>query len=97
MDECPQTSDRSERATLLKYITGYSIRHKNNLHILVTSRVEHDIKSILEPYKSINIEKRVDSDVRKFVKERIESGSLAKCDRNLKDKIEESLLSTEER
>ena len=96
LDECPQTSDRSERETLLKYINVYLNRHKNNVHILVTSRMEHDIKSTMRLYKSINIEKWVGGDVRIFVKKKINSGSLAKYHRKLKIKIEESLLSTEE-
>ncbi|KAH8798596.1 ankyrin repeat protein [Xylogone sp. PMI_703] len=46
---------------------------------------------------SMNIEKWADVDVKMFVKEKMSSDSLSECESNLKTKIEESLLSTEER
>jgi hypothetical protein len=97
LDECPQTSERQERRLLLKYITTRLREYEKKIHILVTSRVEHDIKCALEHYTSINIQKRMDSDVRMYIEQQIRSGALAKYDGGVKSKIEDCLLSPKEK
>ncbi|OWT42731.1 NACHT domain-containing protein [Pochonia chlamydosporia 170] len=97
LDECQQTSQLQERTSLLRYINTCLNRHKDNLHILVTSRVDHDIKSALEHYKAIKIEEWIDGDVRMYIEKQIHSGCLAEYQDSVKNKIKESLLSTKER
>lgn len=97
VDECPQTNDRPERKKLLGCIHNLLSKHSTNLHVLATSRPEHDIDSELKRYPAINIETFVDGDIRYFVKSSLQSGDLQVWSDDVKRKIEEKLLSTEER
>lgn len=69
LDEC------SERTALLAWIAELS-RHKvGRLHLLVTSRPEHNIRTRLEAIHKISVdmeESRVSQDLKKFVDEKIQ-------------------------
>jgi hypothetical protein len=95
LDECPQTPDQPERARLLALLLNISSKHRENLHILITSRPEHDIHSALTSYPSINLEMFVASDVKHFVKSSLQSGDLKVWNVDIKQKIEDRLLSIE--
>lgn len=99
LDECPFPADGPDvpdRKDLLVHICDLSEKHRKNLHILSTSRNETDIKKALGLYPSINIEEFVEGDVRTFVKGAIKSGDLNDYSDEIKDKIEERLISTNE-
>lgn len=95
LDECPQTPDQPERVRLLDFLLNLSGKHRENLHILITSRPEHDIHSALMSYPSINLEVFVASDVKHFVKSSLQSGDLKIWSVDIKQEIEERLLSIE--
>lgn len=95
LDECPQTPDQPERVRLLALLLNLSGKHSKNLHILVTSRPEHDIHSALISYPSINLEAFVASDVKHFVKSSLQSGELKVWGDDIKQEIEHGLLSIE--
>lgn len=97
LDECPQTSDQTEREGLLAHIRRLFGKHSTNLHILVTSRPEHDIHSELKSYPAVDIGKFVADDVRQFVKSALQSRELKHLKEDIKLETEERLLSTEER
>lgn len=94
LDECPQTPDQPERAKLLSILLELSRAHPN-LRILVTSRPEHDIHSALRQYRSIDLEVSVASDVKQFVQSSLHSGDLNVWDAEIKQEIENRLLSFE--
>ena len=48
LDECPITSSISSRNELLEFVVGLVNLNLPNLHICVTSRLEHDIQAVLE-------------------------------------------------
>lgn len=95
LDECPQTPDQSERAKLLTLVLNLLGKHSNNLHILITSRPEHDIYSSMSSYPSINLEAFVASDVKHFVTSSLQSGDLKVWDVEIRQEIEDRLLSIE--
>jgi hypothetical protein len=95
LDECPQTPDQPERVGLLALIFNLLGKHSENLHILVTSRPEHDIYTRLISYPSINIEVFVEGDVKRFVKSSLQSGELKVWSDNIRQEIEDELLSIE--
>jgi hypothetical protein len=93
LDEYPQP----EREELLQVVLGLFHNHGENLHILVTSRPEHDIHSKLKSYPAMDIGTFVQNDVTQFVRNALQSGPLKVWSDNIKREIEERLLSTEER
>lgn len=97
LDECSQTADRPERKKLLGYLHDLLGKHCNNLHLLVTSRPEHDIESELSSYPAINIETSTDDDITRYVKNAVWSGELKDWSDSIKQMVEKRLLSTEEK
>jgi len=95
LDECPQTPDQPERGKLLGLVLDLRRKHNDILHILITSRPEHDIHSSISPYPSINLETFVSSDVKHFVTNSLQSGKLNVWDANMRQQIEDRLLSIE--
>jgi hypothetical protein len=70
LDECAK---REELMSMLEIITGWQLQ---NLHLLVTSRREHDIESSLEGFVSdgdrINLESSlVDKDIQRYVRQKL--------------------------
>ena len=97
LDECPQTPDQPARKELLARIRNLLTKHSENLHILVTSRPEHDLYPELKSHPAINVEKFVEGDVRQFLKSALRTGDLKLWSDDIKQEIEDGLLSTEER
>jgi hypothetical protein len=94
LDECPQTADRPERKKLLDYIGHLLHKHRRNLHLLTTSRPEHDIDSELRTHPTVDIGKYMEDDIRRYVKGEVWSGKLKCWNENIKREIEKKLLSS---
>ncbi|KAE8143191.1 hypothetical protein BDV38DRAFT_291944 [Aspergillus pseudotamarii] len=98
LDECPELPGNSARGTLLKFLNRLIDQHKETLHILVTSRPEHDIRFHLGKYPGYDIEEDLSQDVERFVDDRLEQGEPWKWlseNRPMKEKIRKRLLGME--
>ncbi len=95
LDECPSTT--SERADLLDLVRRIHSWAQPNLHLLVTSRKEVDIREALESIITlgpISIQAgNIESDIRKYVRSQLESDSkLKKWQGEIRTEIEDSLV-----
>ncbi|KAL4757474.1 uncharacterized protein BDW70DRAFT_171367 [Aspergillus foveolatus] len=98
LDECPENAHYKERGSLLSLLVGLLERHKNKVHILATSRPEQDIKQVLEKSPRVDLEARLDKDVKTFVNTSIAQGPLKDLkDEEIKKMIVDQLLSSKER
>ncbi|KAJ5626555.1 hypothetical protein N7528_003982 [Penicillium herquei] len=95
LDECPGSADSRERESLLSFLVGVFEQHSSKVHILATSRADHDIERELGSFSRIDLEAPLAQDVTFYV-----TTSVAKLDRlnqELKDLVVERLLSLKER
>jgi hypothetical protein len=99
LDECPHLNKQGQRDQLLLCIKNLVANTSLNMHLLVTSRPEPDIR--VELYSiaaSLDIEELVKDDVAQYVNTALqENQRLASLNGNTKDQIKEKLLSFQER
>lgn len=96
LDECAVDS-LNERELLLSFLIKLLARHEKKVNILATSRLEGDIKAMLEKFPTVDLESRLAGDVKKFVTASITEGRLKKQGKTTKETIENKLLSSKER
>ncbi|PYI11903.1 hypothetical protein BO78DRAFT_413007 [Aspergillus sclerotiicarbonarius CBS 121057] len=96
LDECPESPDRSERSFLLSFLVNLQ-KQQSNLHILVTSRPEPDIRTQLKGYMALDLEKKLEKDVEAFVRLRASTGKLQVFGQELTTMIIDELLQVPER
>ncbi|KAL4912624.1 hypothetical protein BDW62DRAFT_206335 [Aspergillus aurantiobrunneus] len=96
LDECPQTSSQWERQDLLSILVDLATKHKENLHILATSRPEQDITAAMGRFPSVNLEERMAKDVEIFVQARL-AERLSDLTRATKSLVIDALLNNRER
>jgi hypothetical protein len=98
LDECPDnTHADSKRKSLLSILVNLLQRHKDKVHILATSRPEHDIKAELERFSKVDLEFHLAEDVKEFVTAAISGPSLEKYNEEIKGLIFDTLTSFKER
>jgi ankyrin repeat domain-containing protein 50 len=95
LDEVPENTGISKRVEVLKLIEKFVALKRPNLHILVTSRDESDIRSRLGPLSNGGIPiqgSTVDEDIRRYVRSCLmEDDRLRGLEPRLKDMIETTL------
>ncbi|KAH8197326.1 hypothetical protein TruAng_008492 [Truncatella angustata] len=98
LDECPHNDKNGQRDHLLRCIKDL-LETNPNLHLLVTSRPESDIRKALVRLASclLDIEELVKNDVERYVKHSLDGPRLASWAEDVKDKIRQKLLEYEER
>lgn len=92
LDECPQGRDRDLLLQTLGTITGWQLPE---LHILVTSRDENDIRSSLLPIATSMVtftRGQTDADVAVFLDNELEKTRWSKWPAEVRQEIRESLL-----
>jgi ankyrin repeat domain-containing protein 50 len=93
LDECAKIGERGELLTLVEEIHAWSL---SKLHLLVTSRPEPDIKSLLAPLvesQAISIQgSQVDSDINLHIRSQLSTDpKLKKWPNDVKVEIENAL------
>jgi hypothetical protein len=96
LDECPQTSSQWERQQLLSILVDLAKKHKDNLHILATSRPEQDIAATMGKFPLIDLEERLAKDVETFVHARL-AERLSDLTQATKALVIDALLNNRER
>ncbi|KAL2858246.1 hypothetical protein BJX68DRAFT_228219 [Aspergillus pseudodeflectus] len=96
LDECPQTSSQWERQQLLSILVDLAKKHKDNLHILATSRPEQDIAATMGRFPLIDLEERLAKDVETFVHARL-AERLSDLTQATKALVIDALLNNRER
>lgn len=100
LDECPNQRDtQSERKELLSLIQRLTASGPRNFRLLATSRYQDDIGDALrniQQCRVINIEQLVKEDVTQFVKRALTERPLKFWRSEVRYKIEERLLATDE-
>jgi hypothetical protein len=75
LDECPKDDGKELRNELLDLITEIKSWSSSNIHLLVTSRLEYDIKEKLAPLltaPAISIQgSEVEGDIKKHIKDQL--------------------------
>ncbi|RAK96066.1 uncharacterized protein BO80DRAFT_468932 [Aspergillus ibericus CBS 121593] len=96
MDECPESPDHSERSSLLSLLIHLLEQH-TNVHILATGRPEADIRTRLDGHMALDLEKKLEPDVERFVRLRVRNGNLAGFGEKITTMIIHELLQISER
>ncbi|KAJ5352445.1 hypothetical protein N7452_001419 [Penicillium brevicompactum] len=96
LDECPQSTYSRERALVLSLLIDLLRRYESKVHILVTSRPEHDIQHELGKFSRIDLEARLAEDVKSFVSSSVARDPLRRRTQGTKHLISEKLLSSRE-
>ena len=94
LDEYPETSKESQRQELLDLMKQIVEHESENLHVLVTSRNEADIRATLGAFAGggTSIQRgEVDADIRVYVRTQLKNDTFARLPHNLKQDIEENL------
>ncbi|KAJ5702501.1 hypothetical protein N7488_010049 [Penicillium malachiteum] len=78
LDECLVNGSTEEKAKFFLFLQDLLAQHRNKVHVLATSRPEHDIKEELGNLVSstIDLEARLAEDVETFVVETMEKSKL---------------------
>ncbi|KAK8064707.1 hypothetical protein PG994_007345, partial [Apiospora phragmitis] len=99
LDECPGPDKQGQRDQLLRCIKSLVSETRPNLHILVTSRPEPDIRREVGRIANyaLDIEELVKEDVARYVETALAKPDLASWDEQAKGRIRDKLLSFEER
>lgn len=95
LDEC--RTNGKERQHLLSLLVSLAESHNKKIHILATSRPEQDIKTTMETFPRINLEKKLANDVETFVRAALQDEYLQDTDDEIKSSIVDALLDTGER
>jgi len=89
LDEC---ADREETLIWVNELVSGTDQPAENLHIIITSRPEPDIKEVFEAHDphSIDVEVTTKQDIMKYLKLQMKS-KFKKCDKSTREKIESAL------
>ncbi|KAG9756503.1 pfs domain-containing protein, partial [Aureobasidium melanogenum] len=98
LDEYPENKSPG-RSILLETIEQLRTLNQERTHLIVTSRREPDIRKMLQPvaYRSINVDRALESDVEKFVDHALSHESIKRWGAELISLATEKLLQSEER
>lgn len=99
LDECPENEESKERALVLDFLEKLLERQGNEaqVHILVTSRPEQDIKERLDRFSKIDLEAHLAEDVKTFVNSSLTKRPLNRWDASIHQLICDELLNSKER
>lgn len=97
LDEYPEDARYVKRSLLLSHISAIVEKGHSNLHLLVTSRPENDIRDrfriLSNPPQELNVEDRLAVDLELFFDTTMElSPALKSLGEQIKDKIRERLI-----
>jgi len=97
LDECPKSGEQEFRAELLELIVEVHDHSPSNIHLLVTSRPEQDIRDKLIPLltsEAISIQgSHVDSDVKLYINTQLSTDPKLKVLKSeLKTEVERALI-----
>lgn len=98
LDECPHKDRKGQRDQLLRCIENL-VEKNSNLHLLVTSRPEPDIRRELGGLAgcSLDIERLIKGDVETHVKNALEEPCMASWAEDVKGEIKDKLIKYKER
>lgn len=95
LDEVPDNAENNKRREVLKCLEGIVTSTRPNLHVLVTSRDELDIRCRLAPLSNggISIQSStVDADIKKYVRScLVEDDRLRNLQPRIKEMVEKAL------
>lgn len=97
LDECPENAELKERGSLLRILVDLLEGYKDKIHVLATSRPEHNIRVSLEQFPSLDLEACLAEDVKIFVESSIADSPLNRYNSATKKLIVDRLLSSKER
>ena len=99
LDECPENEESKERALVLEFLEKLLERQRNEaqMHILVTSRPEQDIKESLDRFSKIDLEAHLAEDVKTFVNSCLAKRPLNRWGASVHQLICNELLNSKER
>jgi ankyrin repeat domain-containing protein 50 len=97
LDECPKNGEQELRSELLDLITEISSWSPSNIHLLVTSRQEPDIKERLMPLlttPAISVEgSEADADIKKYIENQLSTDPKLKgWSDDVKERIKHTLV-----
>ncbi|KAJ5322943.1 hypothetical protein N7452_011232 [Penicillium brevicompactum] len=99
LDECPENEESKERALVLDFLEKLLERQgkEAQVHILVTSRPEQDIKERLDRFSKIDLEAHLAEDVKTFVNSCLAKRPLNRWGASIHQLICDELLNSKER